>query len=69
MRVLRDQIYGSQYAQQNALNGQMSGPENCVLKKKWPVSGFLHTGPKIGVEKEYTIIFHDFFDTKIRHTF
>ena len=28
-----------------------------------------HTGPKIGVEKEYTIIFHDFFDTKIRHTF
>ena len=40
-----------------------------VSKKKWTVSGFLHTGPKKGVEKEYTIIFYDFFDTKIRHTF
>ena len=38
-------------------------------KKKWPVSKFLYTSTRKGVDYEYNIYFHGFFDKKIRHTF
>ena len=65
--------FGRKNLQQPTLRSDVSTAKSSILrvrkKKKWTVSKFLHTGAKKGVEKEYTIIFYDFFDTKIRHTF
>ena len=38
-------------------------------KKKWPVSRFLHTGPKWPLEHDGKVSLFDFLDNKIRNHF
>ena len=44
-------------------------PNSAKKKKKWALSGFLHTNPKSSLESKYIIFFYNFIARKKWHHF